>query len=341
MLRQENYDLSSHNTFRMKVKCACYVEYESLEELLGLDIDSLPKPIKHIGGGSNLLFTKDFPGTILHSKIQYIKYVDIGLDDVPVMVGSGVVFDDLVAQTCGHGLWGLENLSLIPGEVGAAAVQNIGAYGVEIADVISGVVCYDLQERKKIKFSVQECKYAYRDSFFKHQRDRYIVTSLLIRLSRKYKPSLSYAGLSERFASRCDLTPMEVREAVISIRNSKLPAVEQIGSAGSFFRNPIISALQFASLIDRFKEKFGPEVKVQHFVLPSGSVKVPAAFLIDSLGFKGKSVGGAAVYDKQPLVLVNASGDALPQDIIALEQSIIDAVKSEYGIELVPEVEHL
>ena len=139
---QLNYDLSAQNTFRMKVSCACYVEYENVKELEGLNFDRLPKPLLHIGEGSNLLFTQDFPGTVLHSNIEYIKYVDVGLDEVPVMVGAGVVWDHFVAETCRHGLWGAENLSLIPGEVGAAAVQNSGAYGVEVGDLISGVVAF-------------------------------------------------------------------------------------------------------------------------------------------------------------------------------------------------------
>ena len=140
-----NYDLLAQNTFRMKVSCACYVEYETVKELEGLNFDRLPQPLLHIGAGSNLLFTGDFPGTVLHSNIEFIKYVDLGLDEVPVIVGAGVVWDHFVSETCRHGLWGAENLSLIPGEVGAAAVQNIGAYGVEAKDLISGVVCFDLQ----------------------------------------------------------------------------------------------------------------------------------------------------------------------------------------------------
>ena len=184
MLKEYNFDLSSRNTFRMKARCACFVEYGSVDELYSIDFDSLPKPIKHIGGGSNLLFTGDFPGTILHSAIKYVKYVDLGLDEVPVVVGSGVVWDDLVAELCGHGLWGAENLSLIPGEVGAAAVQNIGAYGVEIKDLISGVSCFDLQEKKPCKFSVGECAYGYRESMFKESGGRYIITSVLLRACR-------------------------------------------------------------------------------------------------------------------------------------------------------------
>ena len=341
MFRQENYDLSAHNTFRMKVRCACFIEYESLEELLSLDLSELPQPVKHIGEGSNLLFTGDFPGTILHSNIEFIKYVDMGFDEVPVMVGAGVHFDDLVAQTCRHGLWGLENLSLIPGEAGAAVVQNIGAYGVEIGDLVSGVVCYDTLERKKVRFSAADCAYAYRDSFFKHQNDRYIVTSVLLRLSRAYKPTLTYKGISERFAGRTDLTPMEVREAIIAIRRDKLPDPDLIGSAGSFFKNPVIDTLCFSSLIDRARARLGPDVQIPHYLLPGGFVKVPAAWLIDSLGLKGAREGGAGLYEKQPLVMVNSDGNASPGDILALESRIVSEVADNWGITLYPEVEHL
>ena len=203
MRKEENYDLSGQNTFGMKVRCACYVEYVSAAELERMDWDSLPKPIKHIGEGSNLLFSGDFPGTVLHSDIEFIMYVDVGFDEVPVMVGAGVHWDNFVEETCRHGLWGAENLSLIPGETGAAAVQNIGAYGVEVKDIISGVVCYDLQERKKVKFTVAECGYGYRESMFKHAEGRYIVTSVLFRLTRKKSPKLEYKGLEALAAGEC------------------------------------------------------------------------------------------------------------------------------------------
>ena len=153
MKRIENYDLSNHNTFGMKVKCALYIEYESVSELMSLDLKALPQPVFHIGAGSNLLFKGDFPGTVLHSGIKFIKYVDMGLDEVLLTVGSGVVFDDFIANVAGNGLWGPENLSLIPGEVGAAAVQNIGAYGVEAKDIISGVVCLDTNDWSKTVFN--------------------------------------------------------------------------------------------------------------------------------------------------------------------------------------------
>ena len=342
----ENYDLSSRNTFRMKVSCARFVEYDSAAELEGLDWDSLPKPVRHMGEGSNLLFTKDFPGTILHSGIKFIKYVDMGLDEVPVMVGAGVHWDDFVAETCRHGLWGAENLSLIPGEAGAAAVQNIGAYGVEVKDIISGVVCYDLQERRKVKFSVGECGYGYRESMFKQAEGRYIVTSVLFRLSRKYKPRLEYKGirkalgLDERSWPE-DLTPQRVRDAIIGVRREKLPDPLETGSAGSFFKNPVVGAAEFARIIAAAQKDFGADVVIPHYINPDGSVKIPAAWMIEKCGFKGAVEGGAAVYEKQPLVLVNATGNAGPQDVLALEKRIIDAVSGRFGVVLHPEVEHL
>ena len=335
-----NYDLSAQNTFRMKVSCACYVEYETVKELEGLNFERLPKPLLHIGEGSNLLFTKDFPGTVLHSNIEFIKYIDMGLEEVPVMVGAGVVWDHFVSETCRHGLWGAENLSLIPGEVGAAAVQNIGAYGAEVKDIISGVVCFDLQERKKVKFSREECRYGYRDSLFKQPeaKGRYVVTSVLFRLTRKYSPNLEYKGVRDALTPVMadpigHLTPQEVREAVIRIRRQKLPDPEEIGSAGSFFKNPVVSREEF--------ERISPDGSAPHYDLPDGTVKVPAAWMIDQCGLKGAREGGAAVYEKQPLVLVNASGEATPQEVLALEQRIINGVQERFGVTLHPEVEHI
>ena len=334
MKRIENYDLGAHNTFGMKVKAALYIEYDSVDELMSLDLKALPQPVFHIGAGSNLLFTKDFPGTVLHSGIKFIKYVDMGLDEVLLTVGSGVVFDDLIANVAGNGLWGMENLSLIPGEVGAAAVQNIGAYGVEAKDVITGVVCLDTTDWTKTVFKVGECAYGYRDSRFKHERGRYIITSVLFRVTRKYSPKLDYGGVRAALEG-CDLqalTPMNVREAIIGIRNAKLPDPAQIGSAGSFFKNPVITKEHF--------EKFAT-AETPHYDLPDGTVKVPAAWLIDQCGFRGKVLGGAQVYEKQPLVIVNASGSASPEDVLALENQIIAAVQERYEITLHPEVDHI
>lgn len=347
MTVKNNYDLGGHNTFGMKVRCACYIEYDSAKELDSIDWDNIPKPVMHIGSGSNLLFTGDFPGTVLHSNIKYVKYVDVGFDDVPVMAGSGVVFDDFVHNVCSNGLWGAENLSLIPGEVGAAAVQNIGAYGVEVKDIIKGVVCYDTVERRSVKFMVNECGYGYRDSIFKNSDRRYIVTAVLFRVRRNYSPQLEYKGVREALGIPVDapvpqdLTPTQVREAIIGVRRAKLPDPAETGSAGSFFKNPVVDASTFSRLIDIVRAEYGAEAAIPHYVLAGGLVKVPAAWLIDRCGFKGVTEGGAAVYERQPLVIVNATGSATPRDILALEARIISGVKDKFGIELHPEVEHI
>ena len=342
MKRIENYDLGAHNTFGMKVKAALYIEYDSVDELMSLDYKSLPQPIFHIGAGSNLLFTKDFPGTVLHSNIKYIKYVDMGLDEVLLTVGSGVVFDDFIANVAGNGLWGPENLSLIPGEVGAAAVQNIGAYGVEAKDIISGVVCLDTKDWTKTVFKVGECGYGYRDSRFKHERGRYIITSVLFRVTRKYSPKLDYGGVRNALEGYDlnALKPTDIREAIIRIRNAKLPDPAEIGSAGSFFKNPVISREHFERILNAECPQ-GSHADIPHYDLPDGTVKVPAAWLIDQCGFRGKKLGGAQVYEKQPLVIVNASGSASPEDVLALENEIIAKVKEKYDIVLHPEVDHI
>ena len=346
MKRIENYDLSGHNTFGMKVRCALYIEYETVEELQNLQWKELPQPIMHIGAGSNLLFTGDFPGTVLHSAVKYMKFVDMGLDEVLMTVGAGVVFDDFVARCCEVGLWGAENLSLIPGEVGASAVQNIGAYGVEAKDIIAGVVCLDTTDWSKTIFKTPELAYGYRDSMFKHCKGRYIVTSVLFKLTRKYSPKLDYGGVRAALEGRdlTALTPADVRDAIIGIRRAKLPDPAEKGSAGSFFKNPVISREHFErieAVVASRAAAGSPAPSVPHFDLPDGTVKVPAAWLIDSLGFRGAVNGGAKVYEKQPLVIVNESGSATPEEIMALEQGIISKVWETYGIELHPEVEHI
>lgn len=334
--RIENFDLTAQNTFRMKVSCALYLEYDSAADLKEIDFAGLPQPVVSIGEGSNILFTKDFEGTILRSKINYIKYFDVGADTVPLAVGAGVKWDDLVLKTCQDGLWGMENLSLIPGTVGAAAVQNIGAYGVEVKDIIAGVTCFDIEKKEKTAFKVEECRYGYRDSIFKTEgfKSRYIVTGVLFRLSRKALPKIEYGALRSVFADHTPEVPMQVRDAVIKIRDAKLPSPDKIGSAGSFFKNPIVAPAEFARICEGYET-------VPHYLMPGGFVKVPAAWLIEQCALKGKVLGGAAVYEKQPLVIVNNSGEASAGDILALEKHIIERVKERFGVELHPEVEHI
>ena len=337
-----NKDLSSLNTFSMKVSCACYVEYDSLEDLFKIDFDSLPQPVKHMGGGSNLLFTSDFNGTILHSGIKFIRLDAEHDDECLIEVGSGVTFDDFIDWACSMRLWGTENLSLIPGEVGASAVQNIGAYGVEVKDIIVRVNCLDRKIMELVTIEKADCHYGYRESFFKNEdkEGRFIITSVLFRLTREYSPRLDYGNLRSVLQDRTVYAPRDVRDAVIAIRNAKLPDPKQLGNAGSFFKNPVLTRGQFEALEAMNRSENGPDAVLPHYEVENG-IKVPAAWMIERCGFKGLRLGGAAVYEKQPLVIVNASGEATPEEIIALERKIIDGVKAKFGVELHPEVEHL
>ncbi len=382
-------DLTKMNTFGMKVKARCFMEYDSVADLVDIEFEELARPVLHIGGGSNLLFTDDFKGTVLHSKIDFIEVLDDrgkggveklnpshsgewappvheatgghgfsnhpshGLSECQVLVsvGAGVVFDDFCAWAAKEGLWGAENLSYIPGEVGASAVQNIGAYGVEVKDIIHTVYCYDTVDEEFVNFSVDECEYGYRDSVFKDPqvKGRYIVTHVVFALSREPQPKLDYGHLRDAVAEAASLssdpqksvTPEMIRKVIIRIRKEKLPEPSVMGSAGSFFKNPVISAEHFARIEAAAKAELGADYKVPHYDLPDGTVKVPAAWMIEQCGWKGRRSGGAAVYDKQPLVIVNYTGEAYPEEIIGLERRIIASVKDRFEVELHPEVEHI
>ena len=340
-------DLTKMNTFGMKVKARCFVEYDSVADLVDIEFEELARPVLHIGGGSNLLFTDDFKGTVLHSKISFIEILNENAspeEPVLVSVGAGVVFDDFCAWAAKEGLWGVENLSYIPGEVGASAVQNIGAYGVEVKDVIRTVYCYDTVDEEFVNFDVEDLGYGYRDSAFKDPevKGRYIVTHVVFALSRVPKPKLDYGQLSEAVADSCvSVTPSLIRKVIIKIRKEKLPEPSVMGSAGSFFKNPVISAEHFAQIEAAARAEQGADYKVPHYDLPDGTVKVPAAWMIEQCGWKGRRSGGAAVYDKQPLVIVNYTGEAYPEEIIGLEKRIIASVKAKFSVELHPEVEHI
>ena len=345
-------DLTKMNTFGMKVKAKCFIEYDSIADLVDIEFEELARPVLHIGGGSNLLFTDDFKGTVLHSGIDFIEILDECQKDCPdntvlVSVGAGVVFDDFCGWAAKEGLWGVENLSYIPGEVGASAVQNIGAYGVEVKDVIRKVYCYDTVEEEFVGFDVDECEYGYRDSVFKNPevKGRYVVTHVVFALSREPKPRLDYGHLADAVASAArnedPVTPSLIRKVIIKVRKEKLPEPSVMGSAGSFFKNPVVSRECFNRIESVAKAALGPDYKVPHYDLEDGTVKVPAAWMIEQCGWKGRRSGGAAVYEKQPLVIVNYTGDAYPEEIISLEKRVIASVKDRFGVELYPEVEHI
>ena len=351
-------DLTKMNTFGMRVKARCFIEYDSVADLVDIEFEELARPVLHIGGGSNLLFTDDFKGTVLHSKINFIEIINDKADQVLVSVGAGVVFDDFCDWAAKEGLWGVENLSYIPGEVGASAVQNIGAYGVEVKDVIKTVYCYDTVDEEFVNFDVEDLEYGYRDSAFKDPeiKGRYIVTHVVFALSRTPQPKLDYGHLKDAVLSASaslpsdtdaeqdllgNVTPALIRKVIIKIRKEKLPEPSVMGSAGSFFKNPVISAEHYARIEAAAKAEHGADYKVPHYDLPDGTVKVPAAWMIEQCGWKGKRSGNAAVYDKQPLVIVNYTGEAYPEEIIGLEKRIIASIKAKFDIELHPEVDHI
>ena len=328
----ENMQLRDRHTFHMEATTHFWADYESVEELRKLLQDNRfsNMPIFPVGGGSNLLFTKDYPGLLLHSTIQSIEQTE-NSDDVKVRVGSGVVWDELVAYTVEHNLSGLENLSGIPGEVGASPVQNIGAYGCEAKDSIVLVEALDMETLELKTFTNAECQFGYRNSIFKKGlKNKFIVCYVTYCLSKLFMPNLKYGDLNERMEKAGGICLKNVRNAIIEIRGSKLPNPDLIGNAGSFFMNPEIPASQFESLKMQYPE-------LPSWPLDSGLIKISAAWCIDKAGWKGKALGNAAVHDKQALVLVNP-GKAVAADILNLSTHIINDVKSKFGITLHPEV---
>ncbi len=319
------------NTFGMDVRTKVWAEYHSVDELRTLLSRYRGEQMMAIGAGSNLLFTGDYDGVLLHSAMRDTQVVSQTDTTIDIEAQAGLVMDELVAQTVAQGLWGLENLSYIPGEVGASAVQNVGAYGVEAKDVIIAVKTIAVADGNERVFSNAECHYGYRDSIFKNQlKGQYIVTSVIYRLSKSPKPVLDYGHL--RAVTGDTPTPQQVREAVTTIRRQKLPEVNEIGSAGSFFKNPVVPTEQFQALLAQYPT-------MPHFAV-EGGVKIPAAWLIEQCGWKGKRLGGAQVYDKQPLVLVNAD-QATPQDVMTLAEQICQSVKTRFNITINPEVNYI
>ena len=333
---EENYSLEKHNTFHLPVKTRWFMEYATEEELGRILRDEYFQECfsLHIGGGSNLLFINDFNGIILHSQIKGMQIVEDADDTVLLRIGAAEIWDDVVAYAVSNGWGGIENLSLIPGEAGAAAIQNIGAYGVEIKDVIEKVETYNQLSFEKRVFTNEECLYGYRDCYFKNEHnDPHIVTYIQIRLKKKPEFSINYGNLKSELAQYSELTLQAVRDAVISIRRQKLPDPEELGNAGSFFMNPVIPIAQFEELKKKYPE-------IPSYSAGEELIKVPAGWLIEQCGFKGKSHGQVGVYEKQALVLVNL-GEAKGHEIALVAESIRTAVKEQFGIEIVPEVKYV
>ena len=333
MTIRDNCSLADRNTFGMDVRADSLIDWASTDELKNV-LHDIEKPVLMIGGGSNLLFMGDFRGTVLHSTISSIEVIGGDSDHVHVRVGAGVVWDDFVAWCSINGYWGVENLSAIPGEVGASAVQNIGAYGVEAKDVIDTVQTICLADGSERDFTNAQCRYAYRQSIFKNElKGQYAVTYVIFTLSKAAQPKLGYGAIAQEVERLGGPTLENIRKAVIAIRESKLPDPKVLGNAGSFFMNPVITEQEFNIIRSNYPD-------VPSYPAPDGMVKVPAGWLIEKTGWKGRSLGPAAVYEKQALVLVNKGG-ATGADIKRLADTIIEDVKQKFGITLTTEVNYI
>ena len=336
MIIKENISLLSYNTFGIDAKADYFIEYNSVEELQTALKSEIVKSnrLLHIGGGSNLLFMKDFKGVILHSAINFIKKVSEDADTVMLEAGAVVNWDDFVAYTVENGWGGVENLSLIPGEVGASAVQNIGAYGVEVQDVITEVNAVEIKTGESKTFSVEDCQYGYRESIFKKElKGKYIITSVLFKLQKQPEYKLNYQHLEAEVLKNGDINLQNIRQTIIAVRESKLPDPKIFGNAGSFFMNPVISKAHFNELLAQYPQ-------MPHYFVSETEEKVPAGWLIDQCGWKGKQIGNAGVHDKQALVLVNKGG-ATGAEIVYLAEQIQASVKTKFGIELHAEVNYI
>jgi len=332
MLTTENASLLAFNTFRVDARARYFVTLESLDDipafLADTRLQNLPRLI--LGGGSNILLRNDFPGVVLHVALKGIELLGESETQRFLAVAAGENWHELVRYTVEQGWAGLENLSLIPGTVGAAPVQNIGAYGVELAERCAAVDVVDLTTGESGVISAEDCRFAYRDSRFKQEPGRYLITSVLLKLPKTFVPKLDYPGGREALVGG-EVTPLAVSDAICQVRRGKLPGLEadQPGSAGSFFQNPIISSEQAAILREQW-----PMMPI--WEVADGQVKLSAAWLIEQCGWKGLRQGDAGVYEKHALVLVN-HGQASGAALWALAEQIMQSVQARFGVSLRPE----
>lgn len=316
------FDLSPYNTFGLKVKSKDGLIVNDVADLRRVHSEN----IIVLGQGSDVLFTDDFDGTVLINNIKSLN-IDFVDGKYIVKVGGGVNFDQLIVSLIEKRIFGLENLSYIPGTVGASPVQNIGAYGIEIGDYIKEVTAYDLQRHIIQTFSKEECEFGYRTSYFKtHKSRRLFITSVTFELSSEFKPKLVYQGLKdENFVNA-----QELRDKVVELRRTKLPDPRLVGNAGSFFKNPIVSK--------EFAEKLKKEYETLHvYPYDENNCKLPAGYLIEHAGCKGITHGNVGTWEHQALVIVNR-GNAKPHEVVALAKYIIAEVYRKFGVNLEPEV---
>lgn len=333
--RQHDYPLAPHTTFGLPARAAHYIELTDSGDLPEicrlLEFDAAT--VCWLGGGSNILFMQDFPSLVVRMATRGIRELERTPDSVLLEAQAGENWHGFVQSSLHMGLGGLENLSLIPGTVGASPVQNIGAYGVEVKDRIHSVRCFDVQTQEWRELSNAECRFAYRDSIFKHEgRQRYVITSVVFRLDTQFVPNVKYGDLAQVLAEQCGgraPTAQDVAQAVCAIRHSKLPDPAVLGNVGSFYKNPLVDAAHAQTLLAQYPQ-------MPHYPQPDGRVKLAAGWLIDQCGLKGKTIGGAAVHDKQALVLVNKN-HATAADVRALSDEICRIVAQRFAVDLQPE----
>ena len=323
-----NLSLESRNTFGLPAIAELAYDITSPDQLPGLMADILNQggAWRVLGGGSNVVLPNTLSGTTLLMSIFGKEIIDSNDHFTAVSVGAGENWHDFVVWTLEQNLPGLENLALIPGTVGAAPIQNIGAYGAEVADYLDSVEAFDCNEEAFVTLSKADCQFAYRDSYFKKNPGRFIVTKVVFNIPKAWLPRLTYADLTKQFADNVTASPLEIFNAVCKIRQSKLPDPKVIGNAGSFFQNPIVGAIQYETLLAQHQN-------LVSYPDAAGTRKLAAGWLIDQCGFKGYRSGPAGVYEKQALVLVNHGG-ATANDILGLASTIQKKVKERFGVEL-------
>lgn len=332
MIREfHQISLRTRNSFGVDQQAARLIEFETPEDLRTLFAAGIPEKWTVLAGGNNILFTRDYDGVLLTPVARGITLLSDDGDEVRVRADAGVEWDDLVEWAVGRGLWGIENLSLIPGKAGAAPVQNIGAYGCEAKDAIRRVEMYCVETGAMLTLDAAHCGFGYRESVFKHDlKGRVIITAVEIALTHTPRPRLGYGDVEREVEARGGATLRNIREAICAIRRAKLPDPAVLGNAGSFFKNPVVGAAAAERLLAEYPD-------MPHYPAPEGRVKLAAGWLIDRAGMKGRRKGAVGVHERQALVLVNHGG-ATGGEVIAFAHEVQERVCEKFGIEIDTEV---
>lgn len=332
MIREFHHiSLRDRNSFGVEQQAARLAEFETADDLRAIFAGGAPAEWCVLSGGNNILFTRDYDGVLLTPVARGITLLSDDGDEVRVRADAGVEWDDLVEWAVGRGLWGIENLSLIPGKAGAAPVQNIGAYGCEAKDAIRRVEMYCVETGAMLTLDAAHCGFGYRESVFKHDlKGRVIITAVEIALTHTPRPRLGYGDVEREVEARGGATLRNIREAICAIRRAKLPDPAVLGNAGSFFKNPVVGAAAAERLLAEYPD-------MPHYPAPEGRVKLAAGWLIDRAGMKGSRKGAVGVHERQALVLVNHGG-ATGGEVIAFAHEVQERVRGKFGIEIDTEV---